>query len=430
MQWFKNGEGKAKLAALRGGLEAAAIVLFIATTPNVDPRAIHEDAIEACITLLRLHLTKHLVPALNQTGHFVGAASAAEPTSPGGKKRRRSSGNAGAGVVPPKDLKKVYKHIHNTIQLQLVLMDRFERLIQQLPLDDQQILLLANGALPALEIDCSASPPPSKSVPPAQQLQLASIGIITAAFRKYPLHRDTILEDLFPVMLNLPTGKRSLRAFPVSYESAASPSALEALNAQTVGSLLGNQELPHYIQMMTALVMSLVQACVVRPTYPAVEENEQGEPQPPGRLQSGLQSAQAIADSFVAQLLKRCTRTKGGEVSEFRPVLANLVEDLLLVLIIPEYPAAELLVSALQLRLNQDLTRASPVFNKQTQIQAEATYLNSAFDAMGKICMVRKDGPCPFLSGSSIPLFSCCCCCSMKEPFCDAHLSLSHLLVF
>ena len=146
-------------------------------------------------------------------------------------------------------------------------MDRFERLVQQLPLDDQQILLLTNGTLPALEIDCNSSPPTAKSIPPAQQLQLASIAIITAAFRKYPLHRDTVLEDLFPLMLSLPTGKRSLRAFHVRYQSAATPSALENLNAEMIGPLLSNGSPPHFIQMMTALVLSLVQACVVRPTY-------------------------------------------------------------------------------------------------------------------------------------------------------------------
>ena len=269
-------------------------------------------------------------------------------------------------------------------------MDRFERLVQQLPLDDQQILLLTNGTLPALEIDCNSSPPTAKSIPPAQQLQLASIAIITAAFRKYPLHRDTVLEDLFPLMLSLPTGKRSLRAFHVRYQSAATPSALENLNAEMIGPLLSNGSPPHFIQMMTALVLSLVQACVVRPTYQEVDgEGEQQQQQQVGRLQSGLQTAQAVADSFVAQLLKRCTRTKGGGASEYRPILANLVEDLLLVLIIPEYPAAEQLLSALLRRLNQDLMRASPVFGVKQAQAAETTYLNCVFDAMGKICAVQ-----------------------------------------
>jgi PHD-finger len=124
-----------------------------------------------------------------------------------------------------------------------------------------------------------------------------------------------------------------------------------------------------------------------------VESNssEEGEEQQTvGKLQSGLRSSQSVADSFVTQLLKRCSRSKTGGASEYRPILANMVEDLLLVLMIPEYPAAELLLSAFQRRLNQDLTMASPIFGmKNQQPQPEATYLNAAFDAMGKICAVQ-----------------------------------------
>ena len=291
-----------------------------------------------------------------------------------------------------KELKKVYKHIvDGTINLQLVLMERLESLVQSLPLEDQLILILTNGCLPAFEIDCPAS---TKATPPGQQLQLAAIAILTAAFRKYPMQRDIVLEDVFPLMLNLPSGKRSLRIFPVRYSSAASPEKLQALNSELVAPLLGTTTTsPHYIQMMTALILSLVQACVVRPSYQQVDQdNEDGQNTNNvggGALQSGLGSCQAVADAFVTQLLQRCTRTKGGNVSEYRPIFQNLVEDLLLVLLVPEYPAAEMLLSSFQRRLNRDLTMASPVFNTGTTVASEATYLNSAFDAMGKICSVQ-----------------------------------------
>jgi cohesin loading factor subunit SCC2 len=348
---------------------------------------------------MRLHLAKHLLPALNQTGHFTVAAdtkpAAKEVEGSPNKKRRRSSKAAGsfssASSVAAKDLKKVYKHMTATINLQLVLMDRLESLVQSLPLDNQQLLLITSGALPALEIDCIPAAVVSNDEPLAQQLQTASIAVLTAAFRKYPMHRGIILEDLFPVMLHLPTGKRSLRVFPVRYSSSPS-SCLEAFNTTLVGPMLSNGGQPHLIQMMTALVLSLVHACVVRPTYDVEHKNKgkkgEREQQMTGKLQSGLRASQAVADSFVAQLLKLCTKSKNGSASEYRPILANIVEDLLLVCMIPEYPAAELLLSALQQRLSHDLTLASVMFGTKNgqQPQAEATYLNSAFDVMGKIC--------------------------------------------
>lgn len=394
MQWFTSGEGKDKVAALRGGLEAAAIILFIVNSPGIDRRAVSEDAIEASITLMRHHLSKHLVPALNQTGHFTVAQAKTtkqDISESPNKKRRRSVGvGSPASSVAAKDLKKVHKHITGTINLQLVLMDRLENLLQSLPLDDQQVLLLTNGTLPAFEIDCSATQAGGKDVPPTRQLQTASIAVLTVAFRKYHMHRGIILEDLFPIMLHLPTGKRSLRAFPVRYSSSPS-SSLEALNAKLVGPLLSNGMQPHFIQMMTSLVLSLVQACVVRPTNVLTNSSNEGEEQQTvGKLQSGLRSCQGVADSFVTELLKRCNRSKAGGAGEYRPILANLVEDLLLVMVIPEYPAAELILMALQRRLNQDLTIASPIFRKKNQqLQPEATYLNAAFDVMGKICAVQ-----------------------------------------
>jgi cohesin loading factor subunit SCC2 len=338
---------------------------------------------------MRLHLAKHIVPAMNQSGNILEASKSLDDTTPmsPSKKRRRSYSSSS---VPAKDLKKIYKKIEETINVQLLLMERLEHLVLVLTLDDQQVLLLTNGVLPSLEIDCSSTSN-GKLVQVAQQLQLAAISIMTAAFRKYPSQRDTVLEDLFPVILKLPTGKRSMRVFPVRYASATNPSGLEAMNSVLTRALLiQGERKPHLIQMMTALVISLVQACVTLPVFASTnhEEGEQKDESGVGKLQSGLRENHSIADSFVAQLLKRCTRQKTGGASEYRPFLANMIEDLLLVLVVPEYPAAELLISAFQRRLNEDLMKASSAFynNQQQSQQFEATYLNAAFDAMGKIC--------------------------------------------
>jgi cohesin loading factor subunit SCC2 len=383
---------------LQNGLEAATIILFIINTPDIDRRIVGDDAIRGVITLMRLHLSRHLIPALNQTGNFTSEAwkkkdsSGSPPTS----KRRRVSENSEGAFLNTKDVKKVYKCITATIGLQLTLMERIEGLMLMLPLDDQQVLMLTSGVLPVFEVDSTlSSSSNAKEAFQARQLQTTSISVLTAAFRKYPMHRDIVLEDLFPIMLSLPTGKRSLRTFPVRYSSSPS-TTLKAMNTEIVGSLLSNGTEPHHIQMMTALILSLVHSCVHRPSYVVEESNAGGEgntsPATSAKLQSGLRSSIVVADTFVRCLLKRCTKGKGDSVSEYRPVLINIVEDLLLVLTIPEYPAAELLLAALQRRLNQDLSAASPIFktsNNQQQQQLEVTYLNCALDVMGKICSVQ-----------------------------------------
>ena len=346
---------------------------------------------------MRLHLSRHLIPALNQTGNFSSnALKKKDPSgSPPTSKRRRISDSSEGAFLNSKDVKKVYKYVTSTIGSLLTLMERIEGLMQVLPLDDQQVLMLTSGVLPVFEIDCTLSLSSNpKEAFQARQLQTTSISILTVAFRKYPMHREIVLEDLFPVMLIMPTGKRSLRTFPVRYSSSPS-TTLQALNSETVGSLLSNGTEPHYIQMITALILSLVHSCVLRPSN-ASEESDGGAegrdlPISSKKLQSGLRSSIIVADTFIRFLLKRCTKGKGDSASEFRPVLINIVEDLLLVLTIPEYPAAELLLAALQRRLNQDLSAASPIFKTSHNHpqQPEVTYLNCALDVMGKICSVQ-----------------------------------------
>ena len=419
-KWLRpEGTGSQRLQVLHKGLEAASIILSIATSPGVDRRAINEDAIEASISLMRFHLRKNLVPALNQTGHLMKISNTDTTVDPAlaspAKKRRRSSLDPTL-AASHKNLKKAYKHLLSTVHLQTALMERLQQLVENLPLDDAQILMLTSGVLPSFEIDNSIGTTlvnGSSSMPPGQQLQLVSIAVCTAAFRRYPMHRDTMLEDLYPIMLQLPTGKRSLRTFPLRYSSASYPDRLAALNGTVLGKLFvtckdtslaySSTNPPRHIQMLSALILSLVQACVHRPVYQQQEagdddnndgdetmtdaKQQQQQQQQAMHWTSGITGCQAIADTFCTELLRRCSRNKGGGSTEFRPVLTHLVEDFLTVLLIPEFPAAEMLLSSLTTRLFRILSQASS--NVKGGTPPEATFMTVAFDALGKILAVQ-----------------------------------------
>lgn len=361
-QWLQ-GEGAQKCHSLKVGLEAASIIIFIVSTPGIDRRAVNEDAIEASITLMRLHLLKNLVPALNQTGHLLGVKvddQKAVNASPSKRRRRSSIEGTSASA---KELKKVYKLVLSNVTQHLLLSERLDKLIQSIALDDPQVLMVTGAALHALEVDCTAGTTSAiyaREHPPAQQLQLLCISLVTTAFRTYPDLRESILEDLFPVMLKLPSGKRSLRAYGVRYSSVPTPESFSTWNADLVGGLLSNSTEPHYIQMMTLLVLSMVQASVARPVYECTvaeggqDQTQQLQQQPPAdeayhgqehKFQlttSGLEVCRAVSDFFCTRLLKRCAEK--GRAVEFRPILNNLVEDLLLVFTLPEYPGAEFLL--------------------------------------------------------------------------------------
>lgn len=416
---MRNGAtGNNRVTALRLGLEAASILLFIVASPDVETRVVSEDAIEASFMLLRHHLMKNIIPALNNTGHLL--ASQAKDVEKGiasprsNKRQRRSSGGEGNAVA--RELKKIYKPILNMMPYHLTLMERIEKAVQTLYLDDQQILALTSGAVKALEIEANFS-----SQNPANQLQYATISLVTAAFRKFPMHRSSMLEDLFPIMLQLPTSKKSMRTYHVRYSSCPSPDSTRLLNTELFSSSPTNGPLPHSIQMITALILAFVQCCVVRPTLSDPNANNANmanqndgddaldgdydddngvnngnSPQKNGNknlLLSGLRGCQAVADAFANQLLVRCSRKgEDGGASEFRPILTNLMEDLLLVLMIPEYHAAQTILLSLTHGLSRDIIIASQAStsssssNNSSDTVVESTYVNTAFDTLGRIC--------------------------------------------
>lgn len=360
-----KGQGALIVDAIRDGLEAAAIVAYVGSLKHVDQRILNEEAINASILLMQVNLTKHLVPSLSNKGYAI--------TTSSGKKRRSS---APESAVAGKDLKKIYEPITQMMTLQLILMDRLKTLVGSLSIDSQQVADLTAGALRTLGVDSLSSSAKSSSI---QQLQMESIMILTAVFRRYPNHRDSILDEILSLIPSLPSAKRSLRTFPVSYSSSTSPSALRDCNSQVVGPLLSHQN--HTIQMVTALIISLVQCCVMIPTFAIDDSGVQ--------FQSGLLTCQAMSDGFVGHLLQRCKKSVSGPSTEsYRAMLSNFTEDLLLVLLVPEYPASKLLLSSLEKFLKLHLSKSTRVFGNDQQT-LEATYLNSAFDMLGKICSVK-----------------------------------------
>lgn len=362
-------EGKALIDRLFMGLEAASIVLFIMNSPGIDRSVISEDAIEACIVLFRHHLSKNVLPALNQVGHIV--HSPKTPTT-SAKKRRRSADSD--EVDASREMKKVYRPIYKTIGFLVQIVERLETLVQKVPLDDQPLLMISSGALLSLELD----PVLQADIALAHQLHEASVGVITAIFRKYPRHRHILLEDLFPVMLKLPTYKKSMRTFTVHSSAILFPTSLQRLCQSLVPTIESGS-----IQTITVLILSLIQSSVVRPLV-LDEQQEQQQNSESREQTSGLVQCQAVSDVFVTHLLRRCAKKgEDGGASEFRPILANLIDDLLLILLVPEYPAAEMLLTSIANGISRELLQLSQAKTVET------THVNTILDALSKICAAQ-----------------------------------------
>jgi cohesin loading factor subunit SCC2 len=348
------------------------------TSPGVDRRLTSEDCIDACITLIRNYLSKNIIHAISNTGHITAAKSktkyATDPSSPKKQKKSPMKGESKEQRLM-RSLKQVYKHIIMYSNLFLGLVEQMDVMIQSISLDDQPLLTLVTTALSVFAIE-----PPSASHNTeagfCRLLHVASIGLITTIFQKYPKHRTIVIEDLFPLMLKLPSSRKSLRTFSIHSESDAS-----GLSIKRVLFPSGPGQNQQCIQSISALILALVQCCVQMPTF---QTNDEATKQLP-TLKSGLGQCQSVCNFFASQLLQRCARKgEDGGASEYRPILGNLVEDLLLLLLSPDYPGSGMLLLAVNHILSNDVLKASSVTTKSSN-SVESTYLSTAFDVLGKI---------------------------------------------
>ena len=272
---LEPGAGFERLQILLCGLEAANILLAIMATPGIDRRVVEDDTLEACVTLIKNHIQKHLIPALSNTGHVGVSMSASndgteetEQQTPASKKSRSVSPNRG---VVAKSLKAVYSPLLSTVGQFGTMIERVDAFVASNEMDDSLLFTLSGAALSTLTIDASPLVR-ADAASLASIIQVSSIDLIAAIFRRYPRHRSIIIEDVFPLMLKLPSSKRSLRTFLVK-KSAASGSTGEGVK----GPPSSNVDDHDYIQPICALTLLLIQSCVVMPSQPEDEQMEGGE---------------------------------------------------------------------------------------------------------------------------------------------------------
>lgn len=191
------------------------------------------------------------------------------------------------------------------------------------------------------------------------ELQLCSITLVTAIFSRYEKHRQLILEEIFTSLARLPTSKRSLRNFRLSSDS----------DGEYV-----------YIQMVTALVLQLIQCVVQLPSERDEEEEHKKKVDKDVLITNAYETAMRTAQNFLSVFLKKCGSKQGEE--DYRPLFENFVHDLLSTVNRPEWPAAELLLSLLGRLLVHQFS------NKQTEMALRVASL----DYLGTVASrLRKD---------------------------------------
>ncbi|XP_042192275.1 nipped-B-like protein isoform X2 [Callorhinchus milii] len=327
--------------------DACLTALNVMTSPNMSKAVYIDDVIERVIQFTKFHLQNTLYPQYDPV-YRVDPHSAA--TSKHHEENRfHSSGSSKAKRAKYSSHKqRVIVMLYNRV---CDIVSNISELLEIQLLTDTTILQVSSMGITPFFVEN------------VSELQLCAIKLVTAVFSRYEKHRQLILEEMFASLAKLPTSKRSLRNF--------------RLNSSDMDGE------PLFIQMVTALVLQLIQ-CVVH--LPVTEKDstldEDGEKKVDQDvlITNSYETAMRTAQNFLSVFLKKCGSKQGEE--DYRPLFENFVQDLLSTVNKPEWPAAELLLSLLGRLLVHQFS------NKSTEMALRVASL----DYLGTVAArLRKD---------------------------------------
>ncbi|XP_064294946.1 nipped-B-like protein isoform X2 [Phalacrocorax carbo] len=315
--------------------DACLTAINIMTSPNM-PKAVYiEDVIERVIQYTKFHLQNTLYPQYDPVyrldPHGGGVLSSKA------KRAKCSTHKQRVIVMLYNKVCDIVSSLSELLEIQL--------------LTDTTILQVSSMGITPFFVEN------------VSELQLCAIKLVTAVFSRYEKHRQLILEEIFTSLARLPTSKRSLRNFRLN-------------SSDTDGE-------PVYIQMVTALVLQLIQ-CVVH--LPSAEKDSNSEEESNKKVDQDVlitnsyETAMRTAQNFLSIFLKKCGSKQGEE--DYRPLFENFIQDLLSTVNKPEWPAAELLLSLLGRLLVHQFS------NKSTEMALRVASL----DYLGTVAArLRKD---------------------------------------
>uniref|UniRef100_A0A0X3NT48 Nipped-B protein n=1 Tax=Schistocephalus solidus TaxID=70667 RepID=A0A0X3NT48_SCHSO len=307
-------------------VQSSLISITLMTSKDM-PREIYlEDVIEQVVQVTRFQLSNCIYPEYDPAYRVENTAKDNQNSIKSRRARER-------------DIHKSTAIVHLYYRL-VEIVSSLAELVNMQRLTDSLVLALSSLGVSAFFVEN------------VTELQLAALKLVTGIFSQYEAHRNLIVEDIIASIARLPSSKKNLRAYRLNSEES--------------------------IQMFTALALLLVQSVIELPTRPtdqkassanadeisaaAAANNPDPSKAKPSRpddevlVTSSYQTALRTAHSFLAVFLKKST-TRGED--DYRIIFENFVNDLLLTVNKPEWPAAEVMLSLLGSLLVQQFNNKS-----------------------------------------------------------------------
>ena len=287
-------------------VDASLISLHIMTSSNMPKTVYLEDVIDRIIVFMKFQLQNTIYPSFDPV-YRIDSKRKTETFNSGGRKKRGHTKE-----VREKSILQVYNKMTELVGL-------LSELFNIQVLTDTSVLHASTLGVSPFFVES------------VSDLQLSALKLVTVIFTKYEKHRRLLLDDILASIARLPSSKRSLRTYRLNSED--------------------------HIQMLTALVLQLIQCVVVLPEnivqnkISKKEDDEEKKDEKKTHVDADVliinryENATRTAANFLTVFLNKCG-SKGEEV-DYRPLFENFIQDLLATVNKPEWPAAELLLSLL-----------------------------------------------------------------------------------
>lgn len=352
--WKAGGEAVEARRTALVAMEAAVCIGQIMVAPGLDRSMIQDHHLHDIVALLRFHAADIVVPLLN--GRPSGGG---DPPVAGGAQA----------------LTAMVNHLKPVLVAVRLLVAQCEAIVEFMRMDDSVLVEVTQSALGLVFIETSD-----------HSLQMAATRLLQAVYTKHKDQRVIIMEDIVGCLSRLSYRKASLRTFDVAHP-------------------------PHKdkIQVFSALVLHLLQGSVPQPVGDDASADGGGgggggagaaagasgptkggdgaggdDDDDPMTSSSGATPTMTAYDAmlqpartFIRRFLERAVRK--DEEMDYQKVFRYFVEDVLTVLPLPDWPAAEPVLRSVV----NALTHILPHAGSKTEQPRSATTL--ALDLIGKV---------------------------------------------
>ncbi|GMH83028.1 hypothetical protein TrVE_jg528 [Triparma verrucosa] len=371
MKEFLNSTEFKELSSSTGkSIQAASSLLSLMAFKGVDRRCLSEDIIENVILAVKWHVSKHVNPVLDPTvfkmkesaDKTATANNNNTDTTTNNTETNHTDTDTSSTITTPAPL---LPELLKSIPQILGFLESLRAFVERVPLGDSQLLTISNMLMETLTL----SPPahcPRDTLSLLSSLHLIALSTLRGIFQQYPRHRTIMLEDMFPMMLRLPSSRKHLRTYPVDTYSI-----LNVVEDDEDGIFEEEEEKTQnvdakasHIQMVSALTLFMIQSAATNPSQPT----------------GGLSQPNVLVDYFVNQLLSRTNKKSLETTNPFKHILTNFVDDLLSIQTHAMFPSAIVFLKQFSATIAIHLFKA-----RDKSSTMEPSYLNVCFETLGKI---------------------------------------------